>query len=261
MDFLGASGWQPVLVPDIHQPTGALASGLFWMLPFANRARNNRLHDIRLLPNTLEPLALHGTAWQKPWTIDAVDETSASLTLRAENPFLYSAGLKVQLQGSTCKTQLWIRNEAGQDIPAGMGAHPYFPRLSDTRMQFSASQFYLEGPDHLPTEVIQLPPELDFSVAAVLPTSWRNNAYGGWNGRATITQPSLGYQLSMIADEGLRELMFYTDPALPRFALEPQSHTSGATLQAVAAPQVGLSVLHPGQTMAVRLSLTLSTLS
>ncbi len=156
---------------------------------------------------------------------------------------------------------LWMRNDAGHEIPAGLGAHPYFPRLPDTTIQFNASHFYLEGPDHLPTEAISLPPELDFSVAANLPTSWRNNAYGGWSGRATISQPTLGYQLSLLANEGLRELMFYTDPGLPRFALEPQSHTSGATLHSVTAPQVGLSVLHPGQILAVSLSLSLSALS
>lgn len=263
MEFLGASGWKPVLVAAPDQSTDALSSGLFWMLPFANRARNNCLHEIRLYPNTAEPLALHGVAFQRPWSVIAQDDVSVSLMMRSADgdaPYQFAAGLELRLEGSSCTAELWMRNEARHEIPAGLGAHPYFPRLPDTQVQFSATHFFLEGPDHLPTDAISLPPELDFAVMADLPKSWRNNAYGGWNGRAVISQPTLGYRISMIADEGLRELMLYTDPTLPRFALEPQSHTSGATQQLVSAPQVGLSVLHPGQTLSGRFSLNLSNL-
>jgi aldose 1-epimerase len=263
MEFRGACGWQPVLMPDTAGPEGALSSGLFWMLPFANRARNNLLHDIALRPNTAEKLALHGTAWQCGWRVEARDVASVSLSLRpgdADGPFAFSAGLELRLEGASFIAHIWLRNESAHSIPAGLGAHPYFPRLDDTQLQFESSHFYLEGPDHLPTDAISLPPELDFSSAGLLPRSWRNNAYGGWNGTARIRQPGLGYQVTMLAQEGMRELMFYTDPALPRFALEPQSHTSGATLNAVTAPQVGLTVLDPGQTLASGFTLTLTPL-
>ncbi len=58
----------------------------------------------------------------------------------------------------------------------------------------------------------------------------------------------------------MRELMLYTAPGLSRFALEPQTHTSGATLEMSSDPQVGLSVLQPGQVLSGDFSLTLSRL-
>jgi aldose 1-epimerase len=261
MDFLGYAGWQPVLVPDPGETEGALNSGLFWMLPFANRTRQNRLHAVQIIPNTAEPLALHGSAWSQSWNVETIRDGYVQLSLschQPEAPFPFSAGLHVQIDGATFKAQLRLRNEATHIIPAGLGVHPYFPRLSRTTLQFEASHFYLEGPDHLPTVAITLPPELDFATGAPLPQTWRNNAYGGWQGNALIRQPELGYELLMQSQAGMRELMLYTAPGLARFALEPQSHTSGATLEDAPKPQVGLAVLQPGQILSGEVALTLS---
>lgn len=263
MDFVAASGWQPVLLPESGKAEGALHSGLFWMLPFANRARQNRLHGFEIMPNTPEPLALHGTAWSRAWAVEETDASSARLSLScgyAETPYPLSAGLEFQLEGTIFRAHVWVRNEADQSVPAGLGAHPYFPSLPQTTLQFEATWFYLEGPDHLPTDAITLPPELDFCNEARLPGSWRNNAYGGWTGLARIRQPDLGYQVVLQAQAGMRELMLYTAPGLSRFALEPQTHTSGATLEMSPDPQVGLSVLQPGQVLSGDFSLTLSRL-
>jgi aldose 1-epimerase len=261
MDFLCGAGWQPVLVPDPGETEGALNSGLFWMLPFANRARQNRLHAVQITQNTAEPLALHGSAWSQSWNVEAIREGYVQLSLscrQPEAPFPFYARLHVQIDGATFKADLRLWNEAPHIIPAGLGVHPYFPRLSRTTVQFEASHFFLEGPDHLPTDAITLPPELDFSTGTRLPQNWRNNAYGGWTGNAVIRQPDLGYELLMQTQAGMRELMLYTAPGLARFALEPQSHTSGATLKDAPKPQAGLAVLQPGQTLSGEVSLTLS---
>lgn len=260
MDFLGGSGWQPVLVPDTGKTEGALNSGLFWMLPFANRARQNRLHGVQIAPNTQEPLALHGSAWLHAWTVETISDGSVQLSLSCHEPLPlpFSARLHLHLDGATFQAQVQVRNEATYSIPAGLGVHPYFPSLPQTTVQFEATHLYLEGPDHLPTDAITLPPELDFSAGAPLPRSRRNNAYGGWKGQARIRQPELGYELMMQAQGGMRELMLYAAPGLSRFALEPQTHTSGATLEEVPLPQVGLAILQPGQVLSGDLSLTIS---
>lgn len=261
MEFLAGTGWQPVLVPDANQTEGALNSGLFWMLPFANRARQNRLHGVQIAPNTDEPLALHGVVWSRAWNVETIRDAYVQLSLsctEAELPFPFSARLIVQLDGATFRAQVQLRNEGSHGMPAGLGAHPYFLGLPQTTLQFEATHFYLEGPDHLPTDAITLPPELDFSEGAALPRSWRNNAYAGWKGQALILQPDLGYRMTMQAQAGMRELMLYAAPGLARFALEPQTHTSGATLDEVPEPQVGLAILPPCKVMSRDFSLTLS---
>ncbi|WP_299846044.1 hypothetical protein [uncultured Paracoccus sp.] len=260
MEFRTASGWQPVLIPDTAEPRGALSSGLFWMLPFANRARGNRLHSIQLQPNTTEPLALHGFAWQRRWHVEMQGAGSVRLHLAAsdaDSPFPFSAKLDLRVHGTSFLALLVLRNVGDRSIPAGLGAHPWFPNLPGTELQFDASHVYLEGPDHLPTDPITPPPELDFSAGAPVPKSWRNNAYAGWSGHAVIRQPELGYQMTMQTDPGTRELMFHTAPRLPRFALEPQTHTSGATLEEPPTPQIGLPLLKPGHVLTGGLSVTL----
>lgn len=263
MEFHGGAGWRPVLVPNPGETDGALNSGLFWMLPFANRARQNRLHNLQLNANTAEPLALHGCAWSQAWHVESTREGYVQLSLSCrppDVPFPFSARLHLQLDGATFRALVRLRNEATHSIPAGLGVHPYFPRLPRTTLQFEASHFFLEGPDQLPTDAITLPPELDFSKTSPLPQTWRNNAYGGWKGNAVIRQPDLGYEILMQTQAGMRELMLYTAPGLARFALEPQSHTSGATLEDSPKPQVGLAVLQPAQILSGEVSFTLSPL-
>lgn len=264
MDFKCGKDWQPVLLPDPAKPQDPPSAGLFCMLPFANRARGNLLHDRQLQPNTAEPLALHGTAWQRSWAVERSNAASVRLSLAtalASDPYPFSAILDIKAAGNVLYLRIVLRNDAAESVPAGLGVHPFFARLPGTKLQFRASHFYLETPGHLPGDLITLPPELDFGSSASLPLTWRNNAYGGWDGLARILQPDLGYELVMIAGKGLRELMLYVDPALPRFALEPQSHTSGATVIETPASQVGLTTLAPGQTLYASLAFALFPLS
>ena len=266
LDWQGKNGWQPVLVPD-PDPVGkppALASALYLMVPFANRARGNQLfangRKVTLSPNTTDPLALHGTGWERPWDVLAHDNFSCSLRLdvsRATYPFAFAAELHVALRGEEIRIDLALENTDESVIPVGLGLHPYFPKLVDTELRFSAQRFWLEGPGHLPTDPISLPPELDFSRGRALPATWRNNGYGGWNGRAEIVQPSLGYRLTMTASPGLSELMLYVPPGEARFALEPQSHTSGAVDDKLTTGAVGLAVLPPRTRLSAAVSLQL----
>jgi aldose 1-epimerase len=258
MDWRGRQGWQPVLVPD-RAGTGALAAGLYWMLPFANRARDNRLHSYIVQPNNADPLALHGTGWERAWTVRNQTATTLSLTVHVpadSYPFGFTADIDLQLSTFELQAKLSMTNSGAGPIPAGLGAHPYFPKYPGTRLQFRARHFWLEGPGHLPTTAVSLPPDRDFSDSAALPASWCNNNFSGWDHIFSIDQPDLGYNLTLRANTTLPELMLYSDPALPRFAVEPQSHTSGATGQAPAEPAIGLAELAPGATLSADFVLT-----
>ena len=266
LDWRSDSGWQPVLAPD-PDPAGkppALASALFAMVPFANRARGNRLatgaREAALGPNSADPLALHGTGWERPWEVLAHDRASCHLRLevsRATYPFAFAAELRLALSEEAVHFGLAVENMDGSIIPAGLGLHPCFPLLADTRLRFAARRFWLEGPDHLPTDPISLPPELDFAHGRALPATWRNNGYGGWAGCAEVVQPSLGYKVTMMASPELPELMLYVPPNEARFALEPQSHTSGVSEDNGSVEAVGLVALAPGARLSATVSLWL----
>lgn len=211
----------------------ALQSGHFAMLPYVNRARGNTLRCgdqiIPMPPNTAEPVALHGAGWQGNWRVLSSMQDRCELALDAPDdyPFRFHARQTFELSDDGLRITLGLTNTSRHTIPVGLGFHPYFPRDTATRLQFDAEWFWLEGPGHLPTDAIRVPPELSFAGSKPLPGKWRANCYTGWAGKAVIEQPSLGYGLSMTASDNCPDLMFYTPPDERFFALEPQSHTSG----------------------------------
>lgn len=248
--------WVPVFQPGKENPASALDCGLFWMSPFANRARDNRLGAHVLKPNTAEPLALHGAAWQRAWTVTECSPSHCRLALEVgagSFAYAFAVAVSLTLKGAELTIQLTIANRDRTPVAAGFGVHPYFPRRPSTRLQFRAERYWLEGVGHLPTGAVAMHPVVDFANGSPLPMEWRNNCNSGWDGRAEIEQPDLGYRLIMTADDCLRELMLFVDPQLDRFALEPQSHTSGATQVNPEPPATGTTLLYPGDRLETRL--------
>ena len=245
--------WQPILRPPTASGMvdGALNSALFPMVPFPNRAMSNIVAaagvSYQIQPNTDEPFALHGTGWERIWRVLAHtrQEARCGLEIAGDYAFDFECEFRVAIDRLTITLYLSIRNSGRSPIPFGLGFYPYFPRLPDTRLQFRVDSIFPEGSDHIPGDPTYVQPEDDYCVASTLPNSWRNNAYGGWDGMACISQPSLGYELVMLTSAGLRELMFYAPPEQHFFALEPQSSLSGETA-ANRPGRKGLDILEPG---------------
>ena len=231
-------------------------SAHFLMLPWVNRIPGNRLlcegDAIAIQPNTPEPLALHGIGWQRPWSV--VDTAADRCTLQVESPPDYPIPFRaiqgLRLEGSSLLISVTLENSGNHRIPAGVGFHPYFPRDAQTRLAFEADWFWLEGPGHMPTDAIRVPPELDFREGRLLPERWRANCYSGWHGPAVIDQPTFGYRVVMTASEGLDDLMFYTPPDESFWALEPQSHTTAQVDTRKSEPAAQpMRRLGPGETL------------
>ena len=242
--------WCPVFTEADPVDSSAAGSALFVMLPFANRVRGNRLRiadqTIDLVPNTSEPHVLHGHGWQRPWQVADCSERRCRLTLshRPDDPVPVDASLELTLRSDGLDVTVGLHNPTDHALPVGFGLHPYFPHRANTSLEFDAARFWLEGPDHLPTDAISVPPELSCAPARALPSRGRHHCYVGWTGRARLTQPDFGYQIEMRADPVLGHLMLYT-PQTDVFGLEPQSHVSGMT---DLAPN-GLRALDPDQAL------------
>ena len=240
----------------------AKQSAHFLMLPYVNRLRGNeiRCEDsvFNMLPNTSEPLALHGVGWQLSWQVleTGADFCELGCSAPVGYPIQFHARQKIGLSDDTLLIDVSITNTSDFNIPVGAGFHPYFPRDDQTKLQFAADYFWLEGPGHMPTDCIRVPPELSFDAMRPLPDKWRANCYTGWNGRALIEQPSLGYDVVMTASPNLPDLMFYTPLDVGFFALEPQSHTAGhVDTSKDGSPATPMVELEPGVTFAVWMKL------
>jgi aldose 1-epimerase len=243
---------------------GASQAAMHPLLPFANRVPGNVI-DLVEPPLTLQPnvvgesCALHGIGWQRAWRVLEACEDRCALELivpREEWTFGFRAVQEFSVQGGQFRAELSIENISDRPIPVGLGFHPYIVRMTGMTLEFHADRFWLEGPGHLPTDVISLPPELDFAKPVLLPDTWRNNCYSGWDGRATLRDPVRGLELKLRASHPLRDLMLYVPPGEQYFCLEPQSHTTGAVTRVRGRqPAIPLRILAPTERLAVEMTM------
>ncbi|HEV8388282.1 MAG TPA: aldose 1-epimerase, partial [Dongiaceae bacterium] len=208
---------------------GASRAAMHPLVPFANRVPGNVI-DLVAPPLSLQPnvageaCALHGIGWQRPWRVLDWSDDRCRLELivgEGEWAFGFRATQAFRLRAARFEARIEIENTTKRPIPAGIGFHPYFVRAGGMMLQFRARHFWMEGPGHLPTEAISLPPELDFSGGGMLPVQWRNNGYSGWDGEAVLFDPGRHLRVDLSATEPLRELMLYVPPASAYFCLEP----------------------------------------
>lgn len=267
LDLHGGDGIHPILRPSDAAAlarAGASQAAMHPLIPFANRAPGNVIDlvepSLTLQPNVAgESCALHGTGWQRAWRVAEASEDRCTLELmvpQEEWAFGFRAFQQFSVQSGEFRAEIAIENISDRSIPVGLGFHPYFVRVEGMTLQFHADRFWLEGPGHLPTDAISLPPELDFSKPAPLPESWRNNCYSGWDGRAVLHDPGRGLEVSLQASHPLRDLMLYLPPGERYFCLEPQSHTTGAVTQARARhPATPLRILAPTERLAAEMTI------
>lgn len=229
--------WQPICAncKEAFENKDSKSSAIFVMVPFANRVRKNTIIDgdrkWHISANTDEPLALHGTGWERPWEIVSTNSHMCTLRLSVSDsfPIHFAADYSITLEGNSICLQLTLYNALSQSIPVGMGFHPYFPRYHDTQLQFEAVGYWEEGSDYLPTVFNRMSESQSYSGSKPLPSIWQNICYSDWERSARIKQPTLGYFLDVSASKDLDFLMVFTSPSSDRFAIEPQSHLSGQT--------------------------------
>lgn len=235
------AGRQPLLRPARHGGDGAPdEAAAFPLVPFGNRVGGNAFlfegRQYRLAPNAGDRYRLHGDGWISGWSVEDASASTATLALRhvadAAAPWDYLARQTVTLDGRCLALTLSVENTGPFALAFGLGWHPYFPLTPRTRLTAAASSVWLEGTDHLPTEEVPLPADLDFRKAAPLLDRWVNNGFEGWNGCARIDWPEHGLTLRIDANPIFSRYVVYRpdtirDPAYAGdwFCFEPMTHT------------------------------------
>ena len=232
----------------------------FPMIPYANRIDGNAFtfegETYRVAPNNGdEPFNVHGSGWKSAWTVEEATATTAVLALEhaggTDDPYSYRAVQRFTLADGALTLVTTIENRGPRRMPFGFGHHPWFPRDPDTTLKFRARSFWLEGPHGVVSDRISVTPELDFREHRPLPAGWRNNDYGGWDGRAELRFPARGVGLAIEAGPLYENLMFYADPKRDVFCLEPQTNASCALNRTET--DLGVIVLAPGESAEERL--------
>ena len=248
----------PVLRPWGGPGTGPFGLGCILLLPFCNRLFDGgfsfagTFHPVSPnLPD--EPAPHHGGAFQQVWEVAMAGPRHVELALSggAIGPWRYGARMRYAVEDGALRASLEVTNQ-GPDLPFGVGFHPWFPRVPETRLQFPAAGVWLANADNRPSAHVPLGdrPDWDFSTSRPLPRELVDTAFTGWPGRARIAQPDLTVELSV--GRGLTLLHLYTPPDEVFFCAEPVSHAVNA-MNAPGHP--GMTALATGATHAVEMTL------
>ncbi|MCY6381761.1 aldose 1-epimerase [Hoeflea prorocentri] len=241
----------------------SLASNI--LVPFSNRISgggfnwNGNFHVVE--PNlTGEAFPIHGDGFQKPWTVRSTGADALKMELSNGNigPYRYAAAQTFRLSPSGLAVDLEVTNKADETLPFGCGFHPWFPRSDATRLSFAAAGVWLEDARYLPDRHLDIDdnPDWDFSQPRLLPASWINNGFTGWDGKARIDQGQDAVSLTIRASQNLgTAIVFSPDGQSGFFCFEPVSHP----VDAFNLPgNPGLKSLTPGESLRASMELSWS---
>lgn len=263
-DFHDGVDWQPIFrrVPDDIGHPFQLSNIL--LVPFSGRVSGGGFTfegQFHALERNLasEKYPIHGSAFDRPWSI--ARETPASLTLRLSaagpGPFRYDAEMNYTVDDAALVMRLVVINR-GIRLPFGIGFHPWFVRDGDTCLSASADKVWLERSDHLPAaiEAIGRHADMDFNTARRLPDRWINNWFSGWNGRARIGWPKRGLNAEITASEELDQYVVFSPSGdADFFCFEPVSHPVDAFNLPGGGESHGMRILDTGETIIASMSI------
>ncbi|KTC05593.1 aldose 1-epimerase [Pseudomonas syringae] len=253
-----ASG-QPLLR---HSDEAALAAGTarrlacYPLAPWSNRIGSGGFDApdgwLALTPNSAnDPLPIHGSAWQQPWSVIEQTPRRVCLQLDSQVPFAYRAHLRYTLHDGKLSIELTNTHLDSRAMWHGLGLHPYLPRTPHTRLQARAAQVWLCDEAGLPSELQDLPAEWGFQHGNTLPEARLDNGFTGWDGHSLISQPDLGYELHCHAT-GSEYFLVFCPPGLDFFCFEPVSHPVNAHHLP---GHPGLKLLRQGESMRLGVSI------
>jgi aldose 1-epimerase len=253
---------EPIFRP-CRQPSDArpFDLALSLLVPWSNRISGggfifgSEFH--RLEPNLPgEPFPIHGNAFSCAWKIESRDSTSAALSLESlgPGPYHYDARVTYELRGGALAVKLLARNAGRKALPFGLGLHPWLRRTTQTRLEAKSERVALENSLHLPAGELDVRAREDWNFATPrrLPGGWINNAFLGWNGRASVVWPDRRMSLIISAEAPISAYIVYSPAAdADFFCFEPVTHPVDAHNLPGGAKANGLTVLEPMEEMSI----------
>ena len=238
------------------------AAGCFPLVPWSNRVRDARMaHAGRTLDLTATDSsgahAIHGHGRRRAWTVTADGGASSVRMSYAHQageegwPFAYRAEQTVSLGEGALSVTLSVENQAAEDMPVGIGLHPYLPKTPEIGLWFSALTSWAPVEGSLPSGPQPVPTAHDFAEPRALVLGL-DQGYGGWDGSLHAIWPERGLGLSIHGGAALGHLIVFTPPERDFVCLEPVSHcVDAANLASRGVPATGHRLLAPGERLVV----------
>jgi len=254
-EYQAQGQWTPLLRPW-NGSSDLYTTACFPLVPWSNRITADgfihRGQHYPVRPNRAgEAYPIHGDGWLQAWQIVTQEANRIELQLDSceydNNPYTYQASQTFSLSADGLEIQLSVTNRGSQELPFGLGLHPYFLHNPATRLQSRANGVWLCGADPIPTGYTrQLPVGWDYNHPAALTGDLIDNCFSGWDGLARIDYPDRGLRIEMQMQDCNGLSLMYRPPGLDYFCLEPITHPIDAFHMS---DRLGLVNLTPGATM------------
>ena len=254
--YLGAGDPISILRESRTPLENVLEAASFPLIPYVNRIRGGsftfRGKEIRLAPNMSgDPSPLHGQGWLNPWSVEQADEASALLSYRheaAEWPWAYEARQEFKVDESVLCVSLNCTNTSDEQMPCGLGQHPYFPCSPETKIDTNVTFAWTIDEKVLPVAKLPAAGRYDLSDRRICGQDL-DNGFEGWTGRALMSDPDWPYELELSSPQA-RFFQIYSPASGGIFVAEPVTHANAA----LNAPEtdwleLGMRILEPGEGM------------
>ena len=274
--------------PDDFAGNVSFSLGGAILLPYANRIRgkpvDGRRIETQVLGKTVrlpmnwggkapgaEEYAMHGLMLDTPFEVTARDDASVSGLLHAGNfggCWLSSTDVRVDYRLTPAALELTVEatNAGAEDLPIGIGWHPWFELPSGDRAQAqlhvpARARTAVNNYDEvLPTgEIIPLAgTPYDFSRATPLDGLYLDDCFVDLTGSsAEVIDPAGGLGLRIGGAPPVSAFQVYAPPDLPVVVVEPQFNLADPFGPEWKGRDTGMAALKPGERTAYRARLEL----
>lgn len=250
----------------------ASGSGIPILFPFPSRIRGAiyewKDRTYRLNEGDGIGNAIHGLVLDRPWRVSASDNRTAigefQLSVDAPDrmalwPTDFLIELQYTLHASCLRCDIRIVNAGEDDLPWGLGTHPYFKAPLSPAGNFADCIAQLPAADAW--ELVNLVP-----TGKKIPVNDGNDLRGGGKLgelkldhlftnmtvenqtiKSVVTDPLAGLQVTQITDAIFREWVVYTPPKRPSICLEPYTCMTDAINMRKSGLDTGWKVMKQGE--------------
>ena len=236
-----ASPCQAEILPD-------LAWGCFLMAPFVGRLSNSEVRwggRAEKVPSNHGPHAIHGVAYDVPWTVAWSSDSAALITCELDGdrwPFRGRLAQRIAIARGRMMLEAEIR--ADEPMPAALGWHPWFRRDGDVRVRVASDRVLRLGDGSIPTgETDPVDSRTDLRQMPNIDGMALDHVYASVESPATVAWPDL--ELHIAFEPPIESVVVFVHPQA--FCVEPMTAWPDAIrLSEAGCPDTGLVSLPAG---------------
>jgi aldose 1-epimerase len=186
--------------------------------------------------------------------VERADATEAELTYRhapGQWPWAYEARQRFRLDPDGFHWELEAVNASDEDMPCGLGMHPYFPSDPETVVDTDVTDVWTIDEEIMPVE--RVPADGRYALKhRRIDGADLDNGYDGWGGRCEIRWPDRGLGVAF-SSKDVRRFQLYAPKSGGVVVAEPVTNANDALSRPESQwRDLGIALLAPGERTMLR---------